>query len=264
MDPYHENRRQPVLFIGHGSPENAILDNDFTRTLHELGQKIGRPASILVVSAHWLTRGTYVSTNLSPKTIYDFSGFEEALYHIQYEPQGNPDLARHIIEQVHTVPVLEDPSMGLDHGAWSILRHLFPEANIPCLQLSVDYYAPPEYHYTLGKQLRFLRNEDVLVIGSGNIVHNLRKINWESMDAAPYPWALAFDQFVYQQISQKNFSALFHYHKQGETARLAVPTPDHYFPMLTLTGLLEDAEPVTSFYEGFQYGSIGMRCFRSG
>jgi 4,5-DOPA dioxygenase extradiol len=254
----------PVMFVGHGSPMNIIRDNTFTQSLARLGQKTPVPSAIMVVSAHWLTpRKTVVSVNPNPENIYDFGGFPEALYSIKYAPDGHPALAREVTHLVQSVQVHEDHEMGLDHGAWSILKHMYPEQKIPVFQLSIDYAKPPAFHYKLAQELTALRKKGVLIIGSGNIVHNLRNLDWSNEDAAPFGWAEEFDSVVKKRIDNGDHNALMAYQSLGKTAGLAVPTNDHYLPMLYSLGMLEHGEAVEYTFEGFQHGSISMRCFQS-
>jgi 4,5-DOPA dioxygenase extradiol len=253
--------KMPVLFTGHGSPMNIIQNNAFTQSLKVLGEATEPPTAILVISAHWLTPGkTVVSVNPNPKTIYDFGGFPEALYKEKYEPNGHPALAKELAQLVQSVKVHEDHEMGLDHGAWSILKHLYPKADIPVFQMSIDYGKPPAYHFQLAKELSAMRNKGVLILGSGNIVHNLGIFDWKE-DAPVKDWAAAFDAYVKKAIDERNFEALVNYHQQGREAALAVPTNDHYLPMLYIIGLLDKDEQIRYTFEGFQNGSISMRCF---
>ena len=256
--------RYPVLFIGHGHPMNAIFDNDFTRTLAKIGTELPKPTAILVISAHWETAGTYVSTNPAPRTIYDFGGFDKKLYEVRYEPPGSPAAARQLIETVQHIQVGEDPSMGLDHGAWTVLKHMYPAADIPVFEMSIDYTKPPAFHYAFGQELKPLREKGVLILCSGNIVHNLRLLNWSSIDAPPTDWSVEFDAAVKTHIDHRQFDQLIHYEKMGTIARLSVPTNDHYLPMLYSLGLTGTDEPVRHIFEGYQYGSISMRCFQVG
>lgn len=256
--------RQPVMFIGHGSPMNIIRDNDFTRSLRELGARTARPQALLVVSAHWLTRGeTRVSTNPKPPLIYDFGGFPDELYRQTYAAPGHPDLARATAQQVTSIRIHEDHEMGLDHGAWSILKHLWPQADIPVFQLSVDYAQPPAFHYVLGQELRRLRQRGVMILGSGNLVHNLRLLQGDEAQAKPFPWAQEFDAWARGRLLEGDHPSLIRYDQQGQVARLAVPTNDHYLPMLYILGLLEPGERIRFTHESFQNGSISMRCFES-
>jgi 4,5-DOPA dioxygenase extradiol len=254
----------PVLFIGHGSPMNAVKDNGFTQSLYRLGQTTEPPVAILVISAHWLTmHETAVSINPKPHTIYDFGGFPEELYRLRYEPPGHPSLAKDLSANVHSLKIHEDHEMGLDHGAWTILRHMYPEAVIPAFQMSIDYAKPPQFHFDLAKELQHLRRKGVLIIGSGNIVHNLGILNWNDEDAVPFDWAAEFDGTVKKKILTHDYTSLIQYQSLGAAARMSVPTNDHYLPMLYILGLMEKAESVKFTYEAFQHGSISMRCFES-
>ncbi len=257
-------KKMPVLFIGHGHPMNAILDNSFTQHLSSLGTKMDQPEAILVISAHWETIGTYVSVNPAPKAIYDFGRFDDRLFQVQYAPPGHPELARELVKEVQSVSVQEDAVMGLDHGAWTVLKFLFPRADIPVFQMSIDYSKPAAFHYQLATELKALRSKGVLVIGSGNIVHNLGLVDWHHIDAPPYDWALEFDALVKNKIDHNQIEDLVRYTGLGTAAQLSVPTNDHYLPMLYSLGLKDKDEPVTYTYEGYQYAGIGMRCFQVG
>lgn len=254
----------PVLFVGHGHPINAVLDNDFTKMLRRVGEEIEKPEAILVISAHWETVGTYISTNLNPRTIYDFGRFDDRLYNLDYHPTGSPELANEIIDNVKFTSIMGDEGMGFDHGAWTILRFLRPEADVPVLEMSLDYGRGAAYHYELAKQLKYLRKKGVLIVCSGNIVHNLFKIDWRDIDAPPYDWNLAFDFTVKSHLDDQNFSALINYANFGELAKLAIPTNEHYLPMIYSIGMLENNEHVNHLYEGYQFGSMSMRCFKIG
>lgn len=254
--------RQPVLFIGHGSPMNIVRDNAFTRSLRELGARTPHPKAALVVSAHWLTTGeTRVSTNPKPATIHDFGGFPEELYRVKYEAPGDPAAAREAAAAVQSVKVHEDHEMGLDHGAWSILHHLWPGADVPVFQLSIDFDRPAAFHYDLGRELRGLRDRGVMVIGSGNLVHNLRRIEYEE-DAPVYDWAREFDAWARERLLAGDHAALIAY-ERIRSAREAVPLADHYLPMLYVLGLLSEGESIRFTHESFQNASISMRCFES-
>lgn len=256
--------RQPALFIGHGSPMNIVLDNAFTRSLRDTGERHGRPAALLVVSAHWLTDGhTSVSTNPRPQTIHDFGGFPAALYEVKYPAPGQPGLARAAAAAVTSLRVHEDHEMGLDHGAWSILKHLWPKADVPVFQLSIDYTRSPAFHYQLGRELRGLRDRGILLLGSGNIVHNLRLLGGDESLSRPFPWAQEFDAWAKERLEAGDHRALIDYEKKGSTARMAVPTSDHYLPMLYMLGALHPGERPRFTHESFQNGSISMRCFES-
>lgn len=257
---FKKSDQMPVLFIGHGHPMNALFDNNFTQTLQKLGQNLPTPQAILVVSAHWETRGTWVSVNPKPQTIYDFGGFDQRLFEIKYEPKGHPTLAQELIKTAEGFEIQAEPRMGLDHGAWTVLKHIFPLANVPVFQLSIDYTQAPEYHFRLGQALQKLRKKGVLILGSGNIVHNLGRLNWQDMDAATFDWAKEFDELVKQKLDNQAFNDLVNYGQWGNLAKLAIPTPDHYLPLLYSLGLADKKESIKYIFEGFQYGSISMRC----
>lgn len=252
--------KMPVIFIGHGNPMHALNDNAFTKALNNIQKTISKPKAILVVSAHWLTRGTFVSTNPNPKTIYDFGGFPEEMYKIKYEPKGAPELAKELKEKITTPKIDADESMGLDHGAWTILKHMYPSADIPTFQLSVDYYKPASYHFELAKQLAFLRNKGVLIIGSGNLVHNLGMVDFSKPNSG-YDWAIEFDATVKNLLDKGDFKPLLDYEKLGKSALLSIPTNDHYLPMIYPLGLKTEKENLTYLYEGMEAGSISMRSF---
>lgn len=252
-------RRMPVLFIGHGSPMNAIADNNFTKTLNNLGKKLPRPEAILCVSAHWMTEGSWITHMKNPKTIHDFYGFPEALFNVQYPAPGAPDISSSIKGWISDPKIhLDNEMWGLDHGTWSVLRHLYPKADIPVMQLSLYMEQPPEYHYKLARELAKLRDKGILVIGSGNIVHNLRTIRWEE-NARPFEWAIEFDQWVKNKLNTRDFKSLYEDYHKTEAGRLSVPTPDHYFPFLYTLGAADRDEEMRTEYEEIQNGSISMR-----
>nr|WP_295876618.1 4,5-DOPA dioxygenase extradiol [uncultured Chitinophaga sp.] len=253
----------PVMFIGHGNPMNGISDNAFTRALTQMGQQIpDKPRAILVISAHWLTKGTHVLVAPQPQTIHDFGGFPEALYAVQYPAPGAPAAARETKDLITSANVVEDHQWGLDHGAWTVLKHMYPLADIPVYQLSIDYHQPPEYHFKLAAELQALRHKGILIMGSGNIVHNLRQISFAN-NAKPFDWAISFDQLVKEKLEQKAFDDLVNYHTLGTAAQLSIPTNDHYLPMLYTLGLVNKNEAIQFTYEEIQNGSISMRCFRT-
>lgn len=251
--------KMPVLFIGHGSPMNAIEDNDFTRTLRALGQKLPKPKAILVISAHWLTRGTWVQVAERPKMIYDMYGFPKPLYEVQYPAPGTPEFARQTKAIVTHANIMEDHEWGFDHGNWSVLVHLFPQADVPVFQLSIDYYKPAEWHYELARQLQALRHKGVLIIGSGNLTHNLRMVDFHDIDASPRDWALEFDQRIKAFLEDRNDKAVVEYEKLGRAAQLAVPEPSHYLPLVYAVGLHDDKDEVIYPYDKFHYGTLSMR-----
>lgn len=261
---YKGTSAMPVMFIGHGNPMNGIQDNAFTRALGNMSATLPHtPSAILVISAHWLTRGTHVLVAAQPKTIHDFGGFPDALYQVQYPAPGAPELARETASLITTATVGEDQDWGLDHGAWTILRHMYPKADIPVFQLSIDYHQPPAWHYQLATQLKALRNKGVLIIGSGNIVHNLYQIVFAE-NARPFDWAIEFDELVKQKLEQRTFDELVNYGSLGSAAALSVPTNDHYLPMLYTLGMIAPEDALRFTYEEIQNGSISMRCFQAG
>ena len=260
VPPSGEQSKMPVLFIGHGSPMNAIADNDFTKALNKTGRDIkakNMPKAILVVSAHWLTQGTYACVSPNPKTIYDFGGFADELYQIKYHAPGAPELAK---EVARIQPIKEDNEWGLDHGAWTILKHLFPEHDIPVFQLSIDYNKPMQYHFNLAQQLDYLRKRGVLIIGSGNIVHNLH----QQFRDDPYDWNIEFDEWIRNKINNREFNDIINYENMGRAAKLSVPTPDHYIPLLYCLPLAAKEEEIAYIYEGFELGIISMRALKIG
>ncbi len=265
----HELMKMPVLFIGHGSPMNIILKNDFTNSLTRLGKELPRPRAIMVISAHWLTSGTQVTCMDKPRTIHDFYGFPDELYEMEYTSSGSPDDAGFVKESVQKARIKCNSDWGLDHASWAILKHMYPEADIPVFEMSLDYSfnewrpKPMQYHYELASELAELRKKGILIIGSGNIVHNLGLIDFRNIDAEPYEWAVEFDEKVKFNLINKNHKALINYQKI-DGAALAVPTLDHYLPMIYIIALQGKNELLTFVYEGFQYGSVSMRCFRIG
>ncbi len=254
----------PTVFIGHGSPANVLAHNEFTQSLASLGTSLPVPQAILVVSAHWITKGTFVSVSKKPETIYDFYGFPEEMYKITYPAPGASEWAKKIPSLVQHTKVEIDEKMGLDHGAWTVLRHMYPKANVPVFQLSIDMSKPMEYHYQIGRELRGLRKRGVLILGSGNIVHNLRLVDWRGEDVNAFDWAIEFDEFVKKNLNAGNHQPLLKYDQQGSSARQAVPTNDHYIPMIYILGLQEKNEDLQFTFEGFQYASVSMRCFKIG
>ena len=256
----------PTLFIGHGSPMNGIEDNIHSQYWGRLGSQLPLPEAVLVVSAHWLTRGTAVTAMSSPKTIHDFGGFPPALYDIQYHAPGDTELARLITTESSTIDIVPDHEWGLDHGAWTILRHMYPAASIPVLQLSIDYSKPAQYHYDLAKDLKRLRKRGVLIIGSGNIIHNLRLIDWQNMDKPNhgFDWAHEFNEAFMQNLYSHNHRDLINFSSLGATANLAIPTPDHYLPLIYTLGLSNHNEEPVVFNDQFVAGSLSMTSLQFG
>jgi|SRR5208283_2231656 len=266
----HMSEKMPVLFIGHGSPMNIILDNSYTRSLAALGKNLPRPRAVLVVSAHWLTPGTFVTCMEHPRTIHDFYGFPGELYKIRYASPGSPDEAQYVRDSVRRANVGCNSEWGLDHASWAVLKYMYPHADVPVFEISLDYSfnawhpKPIQYHYDLAKELEGLRRRGVLIMGSGNIVHNLSMIDFEHMDAEPFMWARDFDERVKENLLKGNHKDLIHYGNMGKAASIAVPTLDHYLPLIYSVALQEKNEPVTFIYEGFQNASISMRCLQIG
>lgn len=252
--------RMPALFVGHGSPMNVLEDNVYTRSWQQLGKTLPRPKAIVVVSAHWYTRGTGVTAMPNPKTIHDFGGFPQALFDTQYPAPGAPDLAQHLVDLLAPAAVIKDDSAwGFDHGSWGVVIKMYPDADIPMVQLSIDATQSPVWHYEMGRKLAALRDEGILLIGSGNVVHNLRTIRWQGGSEA-YPWATAFDQYVRDNLTWKGEAQdhpLVNY-MDHSGAQLSCPTPDHYLPLLYILGAWDGEEPVSIVTEGIEMGSLSM------
>ena len=251
----------PVFFVGHGSPLNAIEKNIFTKMLEDLGKKIPRPKAILVISAHWNTDETYVLGMEKPKTIHDFYGFPRELFDVQYPAAGSPAVAELIKNTVEETKVnLDYDTWGLDHGTWSILNHMYPKAEIPVLQLSLVLSEPAEYHLNIGKQLAKLRNQGILILASGNLVHNLRKLNWNTY-SKPFDWAFEFDQWTKLNLETRNFTALMNDFLKTEAGRLSVPTIEHYVPLFYILGASDPQDELMFEFEEIHNASISMRTF---
>ena len=255
--------KTPVLFLGHGSPMNIVLENSFTESLVQLGRIIPRPKAILVVSAHWQTTGTFVTTAQDQKLIYDFYGFPQELYDVTYPCPGTREQLEDFAVVFENAGIGYDDKRGLDHAAWAVLKHMYPNADIPTMELSLDDGKSPQEHYNLAKKLAPLREQGVLIIGSGNIVHNLRVVDW-NMDAEPYKWAVNFDTMVKKCIVEERHDKLIEYNKLGSDGLMSIPTSEHYLPMLYTLGLQDRDEQVNFSYEGFQNASMSMRCFAIG
>ncbi len=262
--------KMPVLFIGHGSPMNIILDNSYTRSLSRLAAILPRPKAIMVISAHWLTKETSVTCMEKPKTIHDFYGFPDELYAQRYPSPGAPDVARETVDLVKSIKIACSSEWGLDHASWAVLKHIYPKAEIPVFEMSLAYSynewhpQPLRDHYNLAREFAELRHRGVLIIGSGNIVHNLGMLDVENIDALTFDWAGEFDEMIKESLIKGNHDALLRYHEFGRSSFMAVPTLDHYLPMIYAVALQGKKEPLTFIYEGFQYGSISMRCFKIG
>ena len=258
--------KHPILFIGHGSPMNGIEDNEFSRTWAKFGQEIPKPKAVIVISAHWLTNGTHVTAMKNPKTIHDFGGFPQALFDVNYPAQGSPELAEATSKLITSAKVELNHDWGLDHGTWTVVRHMYPNADIPVLQLSIDYKKPAQYHYDLAKQLTALRNKGVLIIGSGNMVHNLRMIAWEKLQEPEFgfDWAIEMNTIFKDKIANSDFQSLINYEKLGAAAKLAIPTPDHYYPLIYSIALQEKQDEINFFNDKLVGGSLNMTSVKFG
>jgi 4,5-DOPA dioxygenase extradiol len=250
----------PALFVGHGSPTNALESNAYTAGWRALGTSLPRPRAILAVSAHWYTRGTFVTANPVPPTIHDFGGFQQALYEVSYPAPGSPALAAELVGLLAPFGAREASDWGLDHGTWSVLVHTYPRADIPIVQLSIDATRPPDFHYALGQALARLRREAILVFGSGGVVHNLRRLARSGPAVTP-PWAQEFDDWVRACVASGAHAPLVAYESRGESAALSVPTPEHYLPLLYVLGTQQPGEAVTVPVSGFDLGSLSMTSF---
>ncbi len=260
-----QDERMPALFVGHGSPMNALEDNQFTQGWRQLATEMPRPKAILVVSAHWLTDGTHVTAMEKPQTIHDFGGFPKALFDAQYPAPGDPELAKSIAEEVKSTTVGLNQDWGLDHGAWSVTLPMYPKADIPVLQLSIDYAKPGEYHYALARELSSLRKKGILIIGSGNMVHNLRMVDFSKIDSDyGFDWAIEMNELFKKKILDGDHRPLLDHYSLGASARLAIPTPDHYYPLLYTLGLQEKGEAAEIFNDKAVAGSLTMTSVRIG
>lgn len=256
--------KMPVLFLGHGSPMNAIEDNEFVTRFKTLGKELTTPKAIICVSAHWETRGTYVTAMNNPRTIHDFGGFPQVLFDVKYPAPGSPDLAK-TVQGMSDVDIHLDDKWGLDHGAWTVIKHLYPKANVPIIQLSLDYTQTPQYHYELAQQLQKLRYKGVLIVGSGNLVHNLRRVAWNKLNENyGYDWAIEANEKMKQLLYDGDFKALINFKKQGSAFDLAIPTPEHYLPLLYTLGLKEKNETIRLFNDQLLAGSLSMTSVKIG
>ena len=254
----------PAIFFGHGNPMNALLRNEWTEGWAAIGKDIDRPRAVLCVSAHWYLPATLVSAMPAPRTIHDFGGFPRELYQVQYPAPGDPELARRVKEMLALLPVELDNSWGLDHGTWSVLMHAFPEADVPIVQLSIDETQPAAFHFELGKRLAPLRDEGILIAGSGNLVHNLHTYAWGKHTPEPYDWAVRFETTAKELMVKGDFDPLVNYDSLGRDALLAIPTPDHYLPLLYVLGARKTDDEITFPVQGVDGGSISMLTVRLG
>ena len=248
----------PSLFFGHGNPMNAVLHNSYTDAWARIGKEVPHPKAILSISAHWFVPGTGVTISTSPRTIHDFGGFPRELYQVQYPAPGDPDLARRVQQMLAPLPVALDSSWGLDHGTWSVLCHVYPKADIPIVQLSIDESQPASFHFDVGRKLAPLREEGVLIVGSGNLVHNLHTYAWGRHMPDPYDWAAKFEAEAKQMMVAGDYRPLIEYEKLGREAMLSIPTPDHYLPLLYVMATRQASEPLSFPVEGVDGGSISM------
>lgn len=252
--------RMPALFLGHGSPMNVLDDNDYTRVWQQLGETLPRPKAIVVVSAHWFTHGTGVTAMETPKTIHDFGGFPQALYDTHYPAPGSPELAQRLVALLAPAPVaLDKEAWGFDHGSWGVLIKMYPNADIPMVQLSVDRTKPAAWHFKMGRKLATLRDEGIMLVASGNVVHNLRTVRWQG-DNMPYPWAVSFNDYVKANLTWRGAveqHPLVNY-LEHESGALSNPTPEHYLPLLYVLGAWDGKEPVTIPVDGIEMGSLSM------
>jgi 4,5-DOPA dioxygenase extradiol len=248
----------PALFFGHGNPMNALLHNEYTESWSAIGARLPRPKAILCVSAHWYVPGAAVTINTAPRTIHDFGGFPRELYEVQYPAPGDPDLARRVQKLLAPLPVELDERWGLDHGTWSVLCHVYPKADIPIVQLSIDETRPASFHYEIGQRLATLREEGILIVGSGNLVHNLHTYAWGKHVVDPFDWAVRFEQEARGLLLSGDHQPLVQYESLGKDAVLSVPTPDHYLPLLYVIGAGSAKEPLSFPVQGVDGGSISM------
>jgi 4,5-DOPA dioxygenase extradiol len=254
----------PTIFFGHGNPMNALSKNSYTEGWTSIGKSIPRPKAVLAVSAHWYIPYCAVTSNLNPRTIHDFGGFPKELYQIEYPAPGSLDLALRVQALLAPVSVSLDEDWGLDHGTWSVLKHVFPKADIPIVQLSIDETQTPSFHYELGKKLALLREEGVLIIGSGNIVHNLLTYSWDEGNVPPFDWAVRFEEHTRELLLKGNDAPLVNYQSLGHDAIMSAPTPEHYLPLLYVLGLRRKKEKISFPVQGIDGGSISMLAVRVG
>ncbi len=257
---FSDTEQMPVLFMGHGSPMNAIEENEFVTEWRNVGKTLPKPNAILCVSAHWETNGTFVTAMEKPQTIHDFGGFPQALFDVQYPAPGSPSLAGETKSIIHKTTVGLDDKWGLDHGAWSVISRLYPNADVPVIQLSLDYNQPAQYHYDLAKELVALRKKGVLIIGSGNMVHNLRMVAWDKMNEPEYgyDWAIEASEKIKKHILNGDYQPLINYKSLGNAFNLAIPTPEHYLPLLYTLALKEENEKISLFNDKALGGSLTM------
>lgn len=264
-EPFNSTEKMPVLFLGHGNPMNAIQDNEFVQGFRHIGTEITKPNAILCVSAHWETRRTFVTAMENPPTIHDFGGFPKELFEVQYPAPGNPELAKETKALIKKTEVGLDDKWGLDHGAWSVIKHLYPNADIPIIQMSLDYYQTPKYHYELAQELKSLREKGVLIVGSGNMVHNLKMVAWKHLNETyGFDWALEANEKMKQFILNDDHQSLINFSRQGKEFQLAIPTPEHYLPLLYSLALKDKNDTISLFNDKHVGGSLSMTSVRIG
>lgn len=257
---WKETEKTPVLFLGHGNPMNAIEENSFVKGFRKIGNTIQKPKAILCISAHWETKGTFVTAMENPRTIHDFGGFPKELFDVEYPALGSPELAIQTQNIVQKTRIELDHEWGLDHGAWSVIKHLYPNADVPIIQMSLDYTKPAQYHFELAQELSALRKKGVLIVGSGNVVHNLRMIAWDKLNGEPYAfdWANEANEIIKSHILKEDFTSLINYQKQGKAFDLAIPTPEHYLPLIYTLALRDKGDSATIFNDQPVGGSLFM------
>lgn len=257
---FSDTEKMPVLFLGHGSPMNAIEENQFVTGFRDLAKTLPQPNAILCISAHWFTKGTKVTAMEMPRTIHDFGGFPQALFDVQYPAKGSPELALETKELLAPIDVELDEHWGLDHGAWSVIKHLYPQANVPVIQLSIDYTKSGQYHFELAQKLSALRTKGILIVGSGNIVHNLGLVDFRNFDKDNYgyDWAIEVKESVNNYLLDGNFQPLVDFEKQSKAFQLAIPTPEHYLPLIYTLGLKGKTEELSLFNDKLLAGSLSM------
>lgn len=265
-EPLANTAKMPVLFLGHGSPMNAIEENEFVVGFRNIAKDIPKPTAILCISAHWETKGTFVTAMANPRTIHDFGGFPQELFNVQYPAPGSPELARETKDLIQKTEVDLDDKWGLDHGAWSVIKHLYPNADVPVIQMSLDYNQTPQYHYELAQELSSLRKKGVLIIGSGNMVHNLRMVAWDKLNSPEYgfDWALEASDKMRNFILDGNHKQLINFRSHGKAFDLAIPTPEHYLPLIYSLGLKEETDNLSLFNDKVIAGSITMTSLKIG
>jgi 4,5-DOPA dioxygenase extradiol len=264
-DPLSSTEKMPVLFLGHGSPMNAIEENEFVNGFRDIAKTLPHPKAILCISAHWETRGTYLTAMPEPQTIHDFGGFPEKLFQVQYPAPGSPELAKETQKLIQKTTANLDFQWGLDHGAWSVIKHLYPKANVPVIEMSLDYFQTPLFHYELAKELALLREKGILIVGSGNIVHNLGILAWHKMnDVYGYDWAMEANEKVKSLILEENHETLIKFKSLGKSFEMSVPTPEHYLPLLYALALKSKDDNLKFFNDKIVAGSLSMTSVKIG